>query len=342
MKTGGRNPARTEHPRIGVVGVGPISDWHVRALKAAGCVVTAAATRPGSLRLYDFAARHAVARVYDDWQTMFSRPHEWDALVIATHPDGTPPILAAALELRVPILVEKPVAWTSSTLQTLLRSSHDQVIVGFNRRFYRTTELARAEAQRGPPLLATLTLPDAVATPGEAGADRSYLRPLFDMGCHGLDLLRFVLGELEVVSVQRVYGPNERLAGFAALLASERGDAVQVTGNWGTPANYALTLHRPGRRYEMLPLEVATVYSGMDVSEPTGDFPVRRYLPRAAEQIFLDDIDQAEKPGFVAQARALSELVAGKPRDARAATLTDALAAVQLCETLVGGPLDPI
>lgn len=332
---------RHEQPRIGVVGVGPISDWHVRALQVAGCAVTAVATRPGSSRLHEFAARHAVPNVYDDWQTMLSRRDEWDALVIATHPDGTPPVLTAALELRVPILVEKPVAWASQTLQTLLEQSHSQVIVGFNRRFYHTVERARAEAQGGPPLLATLMLPDAVTAPDGDVADRHYLRPLFDMGCHGLDLLRFVLGEVEIVSARQVCNTREQPTGFTALLTSARGDAVQVIGNWSTPANYALTLHRPGRRVELLPLEVATVYDGMDVSEPTDDFPVRRYLPRATEQIFLSEIDRREKPGFVAQAQVLRSMVYGQRPDPRAATLADALAAARLCEALSGG-LDPV
>ncbi len=328
---------RPEQPRIGVIGVGPISDWHVRALQVAGCAVTAVATRPGSTRLHEFAARHAVPKVYDDWQTMLGRRDEWDALVIATHPDGTPPVLTAALELRVPILVEKPVAWASPTLQTLLERSHSQVIVGFNRRFYHTVGRARAEAQGGPPLLATLTLPDAVAAPDGNVTDRHYLRPLFDMGCHGLDLLRFVLGEVEVVSVRRVHDAREQPTGFTALLTSARGDAVQVIGNWSTPANYALTLHRPGRRFELLPLEVATVYGGMDVSEPTEEFPVRRYLPRATERIFLSEVDRLEKPGFVAQAQALVDLIRGERLDPRAATLADALAAVRLCEALSSG-----
>ena len=329
-----------KHPRVGVVGVGDISDWHVRALQVAGCTVTAVAARPGSARLHAFAARHAISRVYSDWQTMLGRQDEWDALVIATPPDSTPAILTAALALRKPILAEKPVAWESSVLQALCERAQGQVIVGFNRRFYRTAELARAEARNGPPLLATLTLPDAVSVP-DADTTGRYLRPLFDMGSHGLDLLRFVLGELELASVQHVPGPKGPATGFAATLTSERNDVVQVLGNWRTPANYALTLHRPGRRYEMLPLEVATIYEGMDVFEATDAFPVRRYLPRATEQIFLSEIDRREKPGFVAQAQALVRLIRGEPLGSQAATLSDALAAVRLCEALVDGVVQP-
>ena len=47
--------------KIGIIGVGPISDWHVRALKFAGLDVVAAATRHGSTRLKPFAEKHGVS-----------------------------------------------------------------------------------------------------------------------------------------------------------------------------------------------------------------------------------------------------------------------------------------
>ena len=43
-------------------------------------------------------------------------------------------------------------------------------------------------------------------------------------------------------------------------LASPRGDLLQFTANWRTPWNFALSLDRPGRRFELRPFEAATVY----------------------------------------------------------------------------------
>ena len=324
------------HKRVGLIGVGTISEWHARALRAAGLEITAVSTRSSSQRLHDFATRHGIAHVFDDWRAMLEKRNHWNALLIATHPDGTPDILSAALDLNVPILVEKPVAWTSARLAKLCATAHDRVIVGYNRRFYRPVREARREARQGPPLIAHLSLPEAVIPAGESVPAGRYLEPFFENSCHGLDLARFILGNLHVKAVQRLMTGTGHLSGLVALLSTDRGDLVQLTGNWGAPANFAFSLNRAGRRFELSPFELATVYEGMDVLEPSDGCPVRRYMPREIRKIILDDADLREKPGFVGQSVALGTMIEGNSRPVLAASLRDALAVVELCENLAG------
>ena len=329
----------TTRYRVGLIGVGSISQWHVRAIRAAGMELGGVGARPGSTRLHAFAGRHAIETVFDDWRDMMDKRHQWDALVIATSPDGTPAVMIESLALDIPLLVEKPVAWRRSSLDTLPPSADARTLVGYNRRFYGPVQRARLEAQNGPPLLAQVTLPDSVEDPGDDATNNAYLRTFFDNSSHGLDMARFVLGPLRLVTVERVAGPGGRLAGLAALLRSERGDVVQLTCNWATPANFCLALYRPGRRVDLLPFEIGTVYEGMDVLEPTDECPIRRYVPKQVERVMLDRIDQVEKPGFVAQAEALKGMIEGRPLPPCAARLADAAAALELCEALVGGQL---
>ena len=298
--------------------------------------ITAVSTRPGSARLRDFAVRHGIPRVLDDWRAMLAEPKVWDALLIAAHTDGTADVLSKALDLDIPILVEKPVAMSSAKLADLSAKSHDRVIVGYNRRFYRPVRKAREEVRQGPPLLAQLCLPEGIFPSNCGDPTAGYLRPFFENSCHGLDLARFVLGNLRVDAVQYLRTATDQLSGLAAVLSTERGDILQFMGNWGAPANFGLSLNRPGRRFDLCPLELATIYEGMDVVEPSDACPIRRYLPREASRILLDDIDLREKPGFVAQATALSRMIDGDPPPEEAATLSDALAAIKLCEELTG------
>lgn len=322
--------------RVGLVGVGPISDWHVQALRAAGLEVTAVATRAGSLRLQEFASRHLIALAFDRWEAMLAEPRHWDALVVATHTDGTPAVLSRAFELRVPVLVEKPVAWTSARLAKLDALAHDKIMVGFNRRFYRTVTVAREEVANGPPLLARMSLPESINAVQDRGEARPYWEPFFSNSCHGLDLLRFIFGPLEIRTVHRLQLKTGQRYGLSATLQSSRGDIVELTCNWGTPANFALTLDRPGRRVELLPFELATVYEGMDVVEPSMEFPIRRYLPRVKDRITLEDVDAKHKPGFFQQAAAFRRLIDEGRRSPTSATLEDARAAIKLCEELLG------
>ena len=322
--------------RVGVIGVGEISHWHVRALQAAGLSVTAVAAREGSRRLEDFASHHRIPKIWPDWRRMLEEPALWDALLIATPPDATPGVLEAALPLQVPILVEKPVARSAPQLAALCAQTHSQVIVGYNRRFYRPVERAREEVRQGSPLMAHLSLPEQVDS--GVAERRDWLAPFFDNSCHGIDLLRFLFGELRVEHVRHLTQPDGHRRGFVAVLCNRRGDCVQLTANWGAPANCSLILDRPGRRFELRPFEEATVYEGMEVLPPSDAVPIRRYRPRVVERIGVEEVDHREKPGFVQQALALRRMMEGQPPPPEAATLEDARAAIELCEELVGSP----
>jgi len=325
--------ANLVNARVALIGVGDISDWHVRAMRLAGVAVTAVSSRAGSARLKAFSERHQIPQVYPNWRAMLHDADSWDGFVIATHVDGTPEILREALQLRKPILVEKPIAHDVNQLATLVPLAHARVLVGYNRRYYRTTQRAKAFVTGGDPVLALLTIPESITSPVRPDG-RSYLFPFFENSSHALDLVRFLFGSVEPKAVQPVRFRSGELAGFAAILESRRGDVIQVLGNWGTPSNFALSLNRPGDQFELRPFELGTVYKGMDVIPPSEEFPIRRYVPRVAERIMLDDIDMREKPGFVAQANEFAVLMDGEEPQI-GATLAEALEVMRLCRQLV-------
>src|SRR5687767_1617541 len=323
--------------RVGLIGVGDTAGWRARALRAAGLTITAVSSRPESQRVEAFAERHGIPRTFAGWREMLRSPELFDAIAIATWPDGTPEVLAAAIDLGVPILVEKPVGWSSASIAELIAMGHPRVLVGYNRRFYRSVQEARLEARQGPPALAHLSLPIDVVTPDEPTEDIEYMWPFYEsVSALGLDLTRFVLGDLHVESVQHLRNPAGNLAGIAALLTTERGDVLQLSSAWSAAANYALTLDWPGRRCALAPFEMLSVYEGMEVHLPTAEYPIRRYLPKLVRQVVLDGIDLEEKPGFVAEARALRDLMGGREASEHAARLEDALAVTTLCEELTG------
>ncbi len=326
----------TRAHRVGLIGVGPISDWHVRAVRAAGMDVTGVSTRKGSARVADFAARHGVRTVFPDWRDLVRHAEDFDGFVVAMRPDGTPEVLESLFPLGRPVLVEKPVSWSALRLERLAALGSSKVIVGYNRRFYRPVLAARDEARGGPPLLLQLTLPEGVAAPEGPDPASLFLHPFFENSCHGIDLVRFLVGDLRVEAVRRLSGADGRVSGVAAILSTTRGDVVSFLGNWGAPANYALSLHRSGRRMELLPFEAATLYEGMEVIDPSDEWPIRRYVPKQTARVHLEEIDRKEKPGFVAQAQALRGLIEGRAAPENAATLEDARAAVALCEELAG------
>jgi predicted dehydrogenase len=320
--------------RIGLIGCGAISDFHVPALKEAGLDVVAVAGSPGSIRASEFAARHSIGRVFDSADELLDQKNEFDGILIAVPVARTLEILRATLETSLPVLVEKPISYKSADLDAL-RSGDYPLIVGYNRRFYRTVMEARREIETGESFTASLTLPESAARDGQIESGSLYLRSFFSNSVHGLDLAQYVLGRAEIRSVERIRSDDGLLVGLAATLRTASGVPLQFTANWGAPANFALTLDRAGRRFDLRPFEMATVYEGMQVSEPTPETPIRTYQPMLKEQLMLSPIDSTFKPGFVAQARAFRALIEGEPHTP-AAGIDDAYAVLKLAEELAG------
>lgn len=325
-----------ERIRVAMIGCGDISEFHAPALAQAGFELTAVASRRGSKRVADFGARHGFAAVYSDVDALFDDRTGWDALVITTPTEATARLTERGVEAGKPILAEKPVAFTPTALDNLIGVGA-RVIVGYNRRFYGTVSAARCFVGQGDPVLATLVLPDNV-TPDPTMPGNAYLEPFFLNSVHGLDVARWVLGDLELTHVDRMVDATGRLGGFSADLVTPRGDLLHVLGNWGAPTNFALTLDRPGVRCELRPFEATTFYEGMDLLEPTPERPIRTYTPRVSQTVRLDEIDTRFKPGFVRQAEAFARLCTGDD-PSPAATLTDARAVLAIAEAIVGAPL---
>lgn len=323
----------TPHPRarLALIGCGEAAALHVPACREAGFTLAAVAGRPGSSRVREFASRFGIPSVVSDPMALAASA-DWDALVLAVEPEAALGLLQVAADSGRPVLVEKPVALASARLRPFI-TRWPKVIVGYNRRFYVTARAARDFAAAGAPCLAQLELPEDAPVPDVPGAGADP-RKIFTHSVHGFDLARFVLGPLATELVlPRARGTGRD--GVSALLRSRRGDIVHYIGNWNAPSNVSLTLDQDGRRYRMSPFEDGAFYEGMTVIEPGAGAPIRRYVPTLTGRVMLDACDQVFKPGLVQQARELLRLCHGRPGDT-AATLEDAVAALELAEAVTG------
>ena len=89
---------------------------------------------------------------------------------------------------------------------------------------------------------------------------------------------------------------------------------------------------------EMLPLEMATVYDGFDILEPTLENPVRKYVPRAKQQFFMDPVSAQYKPGFLKQTVNFIETCVLQMRlNTVGADLPSTLKVTELCQQIMVG-----
>lgn len=323
-------------PRLALVGCGNIAEFHAPAFRKAGFELAAVTSKPGSIRLHPFAEKHQIPLVFNDPISLFEARTKWDAVLIMASTEATIENLSLATQTDAPIMVEKPVSLYATDLEPLINQGRP-ILVGYNRRFYRTVQEARIDVTERGPVLAHMSIPDSVTTPNHPDEDPGYLKRFFSNSIHGLDMLRYVFGNLKLEHVQRNRNYNGAITGLAAIFTADGGSTVQLSANWKTPANFTLTLDHPGRRLELKPFEEAAVYEGMEIIEPNPESPIRSFRPKRTEQVKLDEWDYILKPGFLGQAKAFLTLINGG-NPSPAATLEDAHEALKLAEQLTGEP----
>ena len=320
----------TSRLRLAIIGSGEIANFHVSAAMKAGFDVVGVAARKNSQTVQVFAQTHGIPQTWSDPNQLIAEEDHWDALIIAASTEAVIPLLAQAIEIGKPVLVEKPVATTSSALIPFLNCDKN-VMVGFNRRFYAPVQAAKRFLDSGGPCSIHLQLPESVTFDQDTKSwDTKYVRL---NSVHGFDLVNYLTGGLSLISTSFV-GKKEDRRGGAVVLGSSRGDICTISANWNAPANFALTIDRESERFELRPLEFGIRYKGLEVVEPTIEVPIRRYLPKNVEQFPPDQQSLDFKPGFVAQCEALAALVHGN-RSEIAATIHDAYLALLVAEALL-------
>ena len=249
--------------RLGIVGAGGIANFHhipnllkhPRAQITAVCDVNEAAAA-------ETAQRHDIAYIYTDYRAMLEEA-PLDAVVVCTSNNQHAPVSLAAIEKRLHVLCEKPLALNEAEARELaITAERAGVIHGVNFS-YRTNPAVRfvKEIVESGDLgiIYQISLqylqghnadPDVPVRPGSAWRmQRSLagLGVLGDLGSHLIDLARFWFGEIAAVqSAQRTF-IKERplLAGGTvavdgddvtmAILDFERGMLGTLQTSWSAP-----------------------------------------------------------------------------------------------------------
>jgi len=298
--------------------------YHASALKESGLDLQAvASSNLHSSSQVKFASRNNIPKNFSNWKELLDQ-EQYDGIVIGTGIESTLEILEYAIKQNVPILVEKPVSVNSKDLKNLIKKSHKLIMVGFNRRFYRTVNTLKNLIEiENTPVIANMVIPE------------SNLQKFFTNSIHSIDLLRYVFGDIKLEFSKKLI-KNKMVNGVTATFSNKKNDLIQLTGIWNAPANVSLSVFSEKKQFELKPYETLKIFDDLKVIEPTANEPIRKYAPKLMEQIDLEPIDKKFKPGFFQQSNSFSELIKTKKKSNYAATLTDTLHSIEICEKLVG------
>ena len=190
--------------RFVFVGCGKIAYCHADVILAHGHQIIGVAARPNSQNIGLFSEKYQINNCYDDLHKMFNELHP-DAVILCISWDQTEKIIEDVINYGIPVLVEKPVALSSDKIIKVLEETGDHsenVLVGYNRRFYDFVPDLKKAISEQELLSVQLNFPEAVANlKQQFPTIQNYI--LFYMSSHWLDLVSYLLGQLNVVVMQK-------------------------------------------------------------------------------------------------------------------------------------------
>jgi predicted dehydrogenase len=197
--------------RWGLIGCGDISEKRVApALRQAAGSTLVAVARANADRAADFAARHGARRWHADWRDLLRDP-EVDAVYVASPVRFHAEQAVAAAEAGKHVLCEKPMALGVPECARMVAAAREHGVrlgVAYYRHHYpavrRMAEIL-ASGEIGQPVLAQAEVFEMFDVPpdhprawflrkAESGGG-----PMFDFGCHRIEVLLDLLGPVVTV-----------------------------------------------------------------------------------------------------------------------------------------------
>lgn len=204
-----------EKIKIGIIGVGNISDSHITAYKNDPRAELYAFCDINGARLQEMGEKHGVTRLYENLDEMLVLP-ELDAVSVCVWNNAHAECAIKALRAGKNVLCEKPMALNAQLAEEMEKVAAETgkvLMIGFVRRFGQDCALLKEYIDNGTfgdIYYAKVNNLRRHGNPGGWFADKSRSGggPLIDLGVHVIDLVCYLLGaDVKPVSV---YGATFR------------------------------------------------------------------------------------------------------------------------------------
>src|SRR5713101_6741369 len=242
---------RQKPKRIGlaIVGAGRVGLFRGEVAARHGNVDWIGIAEKNPERARDVAAKIGADFVTGDHRELLRRP-EVTAAIIATDEHLHVDPVMCALERRVPLLIEKPLATRLADSAAVLRAieeSGGDAVVGYTQRFRRRWLAAKEKVRTGA--LGDVTLVTSRAFMNRLVALDNYKRtndpagisPMVISGTHALDIVMWMMeakrpAEIYARSVDRALGPIcKGIDATAGLITFEDGTLYHASISWALP-----------------------------------------------------------------------------------------------------------
>ena len=306
---------------VGYIGSGPISDFHLEAMRFHNIDISAIGTRRLSENCKTFAKKHNLDNYFCEggWEEVLSK--DVDAFVICINPSGTYEVLMKALDTQKPIFIEKPISFKlDEIIEINNHRNSENIFVGYNRRFYKTTEELRkfCDSSNGGTIIANI--PDSIHG----------LKQFIENGSHIVDTIRYLIGDFCLKDkIIKFNNDKTDIDSISAICKNEKW-SILINAHSMIPSNFYITVNSGKNVSELKPIEQFNFYEGMAVIEPTIEEPIRKYIPKL-KYTFVENSNL--KPGFELMYSNFKLFVENK--DCKFCNIEDAKNTLKLCWELI-------
>ncbi len=194
--------------KVGVIGVGSISDMHITPYLNNKEVELVAFCDINAERLAEKGKLYGVSKLYSTHQELLNNP-EIDAISICTWNNSHAEIAIAGLEAGKHVLVEKPLSITveeALAIEEAAKKSGKIAQVGFVRRHGSNTKILKKfidDGDLGEIYYAKASYLRRLGNPGGWFSDKTKSGggPLIDLGVHVIDIMWYLMGRPRPISV---------------------------------------------------------------------------------------------------------------------------------------------
>ena len=283
---------------IGFIGCGKIAYYHADVLIDLGVNIASVSARKNSPNIISFTEKYNINKYYTNWRTMLKN-ESLDALWVVASWDQLDKLLIPLIKTGMPLFLEKPVALSSKKIKqaiSLHKISKQYIQVGYNRRFYPFMDEIKLIINKGELRSVLVEIPESIDLTNIYLSNNLW----FINSSHLIDLLFFFIGPLKLKYKTKKTLPNTKISSsYNALLETIENIPVHLTAEWNTANNFGITFIVNDKRIVLKPLEIASIYEGFDIIEPSVKYPIKQFRPKLVKQY---KCRKKYKPGFFDQA----------------------------------------
>ncbi len=285
--------------KLGIIGCGSIANFHAKAMQAVGFKISAVAGRPGSFEnVKIFAKKFKVNQIFDDPNNLILAENSWDALLLACPTSAMIDYIKKLNKCNKPILAEKPITHSLKEIKPFIRNKN--ISVAFNRRFYQSSIFAKKFLKNNENIFIRITIPERFKHfQSNSGDIKIFNTSTYENSIHIFDLLNFLIGKIKWLSFNKL-NKGKNILYFIATGITDRNHLIQLNSCYDSSDNFSIEFISGNKRLELKPIEIATLYEGMEIKQPTKKIPVRQHVPLIVKKI--SEKNNLFKPGFYQQA----------------------------------------